>query len=348
MHQIGVIEGFFGPSWSMEERLSYASFLSQHGGTFYIYAPKEDSRLRRQWREEWDEEYLNKLKSLTNRFQSQNISFGVGFSPFGIGTELSNDDKNSLRKKMISLSEMNIDFLGLFFDDMPINDNLAQTQLQTVDVVQENFKKKIIFCPSYYSTDPILDKVFGPRPAHYLETIGRDLPKDVSIAWTGPKVISNEISVTHLTEVQDILKRKPFLWDNLYANDGPKNCKFLKFKFFEGRSKEILLSSDGIGLNMMNQPELSKYLFLSSKLVLDGEHPEKAFVEALRELVSKDFSNFILQHKDLFLTKGLDSLSSTERIGLIAHLKLFSEPAAQEIVDWLEGKYLVGTECLTD
>jgi hyaluronoglucosaminidase len=348
LQQIGVIEGFFGPSWSMEERLSYASFLSQHGGTFYIYAPKEDSRLRRQWREEWNEEYLNKLRTLTNCFQSSKISFGIGFSPFGIGTNLSLDDKNSLRKKMIALNEMNIDFLGLFFDDMPINDNLAQTQLETVNVVQKHFKKKIIFCPSYYSTDPILDKVFGPRPTDYLETIGRDLPEAVSIAWTGPKVISNEISVTHLTEVQDILKRKPFLWDNLYANDGPKNCKFLKFKLFEGRSKEILLSSEGIGLNMMNQPELSKLLFLSSRLVLDGEDPENAFHEALRKLFSQNFSTFILQHKEVFTVKGLDSLSATEKKDLKSHLKLFSEPAAQEIVDWLEGKYLVGTECLTD
>ena len=348
MKNVGVIEGFFGPSWPMEERKSYATFLSQHGGSFYIYAPKQDANLRRNWREDWSLEYLNQLKYLVQTFHSFNIRFGVGFSPFGIGTQLSKEDSLCLKTKVKILSDLNVDILGIFFDDMPTNDNLAHTQIETVKVVKECFSQKIIFCPSYYSTDPILDKVFGKRPDHYLETIGEEVPLDVSIVWTGPKVISPDIDSKHLNEITTIIKRKPFLWDNLYANDGPKNCKFLKMKFFEGRSMDILQHSEAIGLNMMNQPELSKVLFLSSRLVLNGEDPESALGLALDKLCTFEFKKFFLNYREQFLINGVDSFSSEKKMTLIDELKTFSDKAALEIIEWLEGRYVVGAECLTD
>ena len=47
--QLGLIEGFFGRPWSWSERAETIACLAPHGYRFYLYAPKSDSWLRRQW-----------------------------------------------------------------------------------------------------------------------------------------------------------------------------------------------------------------------------------------------------------------------------------------------------------
>jgi hyaluronoglucosaminidase len=345
---IGVIEGFFGPQWPKLDRLSYAPFLQKYGGDFYIYAPKQDSFLRKAWRNPWTPEYLSELKELCEAFHRHGLKFGVGFSPFELGTDLKESDRELLREKLLLLQEVGIDILGLFFDDMPVSDQLAQTQIHTIEVVREVFKNKIIFCPSYYTPDPILDKVFGARPPHYLEEISNGLPLDIAMAWTGPKVISPEIPAEHLRETSLTLKRKPFVWENFFANDGPKNCKFLKMKPFAGRSAEALGEMDGIGLNLMNQPELSKILFLASVFAMKEEDAQLAYEKAVRELSSNEFAAFLLANGHAFLEKGLDQIPFDEKDVLIKKAEEMPDKAAQEVCDWLRGKYLVGSECLTD
>lgn len=347
MKQIGVIEGFFGPQWNDESRNSYSKFLKQYGGEFYIYAPKEDPYLRKKWREEWPLEYIHKLKKLVENFHQEGILFGVGFSPFGLGETLTEEDKKELKKKLGIMNDLGIDLLGLFFDDMPVKDNLAATQINALKLVEQFFAKKIIFCPSYYTFDPILDKVFGNRPADYLEDIANGASQSVALVWTGPKVISPEISAEHLDEVSRILKREPFIWENFFANDGPKNCKFLKLKPYSGRTKESFNKAEGFGFNLMNQAELSKILFLASKYVSQGENCDEAFTRSVKELVSSELAEFIILHKDVFCSKGLDQMTDSEKEFFIQSLNS-NEKMAIEIKDWLLGKYTVGSECLTD
>lgn len=344
----GIIEGFFGPKWNDQSRFSYASFLKEHGGDFYIYAPKQDQFLRKKWRETWPESYQVFLKTLATHFAHHGIKFGVGFSPFELGTELSEEDKNHLETKLKMMSNLGIEIMGLFFDDMPTNEYLAKAQIETINLFKKHFTGKIVFCPSYYTPDPILDKVFGQRPANYLKEIADGVPSDVSIAWTGPKVISLEIPFQHLQETTELLKRPPFLWENLYANDGPKNCKYLKLRYFSGREPKALRLAEACGFNMMNQPELSKIVYLSSLYVLTGMLETDAFEKAVRTLCSKEFSDFLILHRLKFLDLGLDQIETEEKMKFIEILKSFMDPGAEEVIDWLDGKFIVGTECLTD
>ena len=48
---LGIIEGFYGPVWSWQERRQLVSALAPHGYGFYLYAPKADAFLRRRWQE---------------------------------------------------------------------------------------------------------------------------------------------------------------------------------------------------------------------------------------------------------------------------------------------------------
>lgn len=345
---IGIVEGFFGPQWSKEARIDYASFLKNAGGDFYIYAPKQDGNLRKNWREEWSEEYLSYIKSLVDLYHQHGLLFGVALSPFGLDQKLDEENRKVLSRKMEQLNHLGIDLLGVFFDDMHSYELLAEVQIEVVSFLKTKFTKKIIFCPTYYTPDPILEKVFGKMPEGYLTKIADGIPLDVEIAWTGPKVISSEIGLEHMREVEALLKRKPFIWENLFANDGPKNCKFLKLKAFDGREKEIMNHTSGYAFNLMNQPYLSEIAFLASVLTLKGQKPEEAYKTAIGELCSPLLVDFILEHDQSFLKEGLDQLTAEKKNALITILEEMYEPQAKDIRDWLRGDYLVGSECLTD
>lgn len=349
MSSIGVVEGFFGPAWSDEERISYAPFLRRVGGEFYIYAPKQDQHLRKGWRLPWDSAFISHMEMLRDKFHAEGIKFGVALSPFGLGTSLGQEDRDHLENKIAILEGLKLDLLGVFFDDMPVNDNLAPVQVEVLEIITSHFQKQIIFCPTFYCFDPILEKVFGKKPEGYLEHIGEHVPSSIEVAWTGPKVISLDISVSHIQEVQQLLKRKPYIWENLFANDGPKNCKFLKLKPFKGRDKDLESETSAWAFNMMNQGHLSQVTLLASVFVLkNGLDPDSALERAISELCSDDLAAFLRLHRLEFLEEGLDKISDERKADYITTLSALQEPIAQEIVKWLKGEYVVGNECLTD
>lgn len=349
MSTFGIIEGFFGPAWTQQSRLDFAPFLKKYGGDFYIYAPKRDAFLRKSWREGWDEKYLHHLSELRDAFQRQGLKFGVALSPFGLGSEIRSEDWEHLKERFRILSDLKIDYLGLFFDDMPSTDELLNIQSRVSALAQSYFPQGLIFCPSYYTYDPILDKVFGQRPAGYVEGLKHKISSEVDICWTGPKVISEELSEEHLKEVTELLGRKPFIWENLYANDGPRNCKFLKLRYFSGRDSSLMAQTGHVGFNLMNQPYLSQILYLSSIWVITKKiSPERAFYESCHELCSSKLADFIIANRTLFLEIGLDKMAPEQKEDLIHSLDADNSSVSCEIKSWLKGEYLVGPECLTD
>lgn len=349
MSKVGVVEGFFGPTWSHEARISYAPFLKKYGGDFYIYAPKRDPHLRKAWRQLWPGPYLDELISLRDAFQNSGLKFGVALSPFGLGRKISSEDWDHLQNKFKILAGLGLDYLGLFFDDMPSTEDLLKVQTEVVELALKYFPKGLIFCPSYYTFDPILDKVFGNRPLGYVEGLKDAIPQGVDICWTGPKVISEEIDREHLQEVERLLGRRPFIWENIYANDGPRNCKFLKLKYFTGRDSSLETDTEAVGFNLMNQPYLSQLLFVSSvKVMREGISPQHAFEKSAHELCSPELASFIIANRQAFLEEGLDKLTDTRKESLRQELGKDNTHMAREISGWLRGDYLVGPECLTD
>ena len=346
---IGVIEGFFGPEWPWEARRSLAPFLKAQGGDFYLYAPKRDQHLRKAWREDWSPEYCESLATLSAQFRAHGVRFGVGLSPFAIGSRLKAEDRRNLEQKIDLLESSGVDLLGIFFDDMHKEENLARTQLEVVRLIRERFSKPLLFCPSYYSEDPILDRVFGERPPGYLEEIAGGIDREVEIIWTGPKVISPDLTLEYLEETASKLGRRPFLWENLYANDGPRNCNFLKVVPYSGRPAGVLSRISGAGFNLMNQAHLSRIAFLSAKRVLlTGCDPVEDLKRVEEETQSPDFAAFLRKEAPVFASQGLSGLGDSKKQELLEQCARFSDPSAREIADWLRGEYSVGAECLTD
>ncbi|MGC4097516.1 MAG: beta-N-acetylglucosaminidase domain-containing protein [Nitrospira sp.] len=147
--------------------------------------------------------------------------------------------------------------------------------------------------------------------------------------------------------IAQILNRKPFIWDNYFANDGPRQCKFLRLKPLEGRTHNALQKSAGWAFNLMNQPSLSEILFAASTEVLQkGANPTESFHRVVKQLAGPQFQRVLETHGPALLELGLDHLGDDRKKDLFASLD--GSRFSQEISDWLNGAYVVGAECLTD
>ncbi|MGE5721017.1 MAG: beta-N-acetylglucosaminidase domain-containing protein, partial [Sphingomonadales bacterium] len=82
--RLGIVEGYFGRAWSWQERLRVMQFAAAHDYSFFLHAPKEDSKLRRDWREPFHETELRALADFAADCRKSGVSFGVGLSPFEV------------------------------------------------------------------------------------------------------------------------------------------------------------------------------------------------------------------------------------------------------------------------
>ena len=349
----GVIEGFFGRSWSWETREKYADFLKEYGFGFYIYAPKDDPYLRRQWRENWPEDRNRRLCDLASVYRREGVRFGMGLSPLEIYLNFDEEAKTALRKKVLSINRFDPDILCVLFDDMRGDvPNLAEVEAEVFQrIVDLSKARTFILCPTYYSFDPVLEKVFGKMPEGYWDDLGKRIDPNAGIFWTGPEVCSTGYSESHLREVTGILGRKPFIWDNYPVNDGEKKSRFLHLRAFENRSHRMSGWTAGHAVNPMNQAWLSQIPLKTlheSYTLKDDYAPAQAFVRAVETLCGRDLAGAIREDVPIFQDKGLDGMGERQRREWIEKYESFRSPYAEEIVEWLKGEYAFDPDCLTD
>lgn len=352
--QPGVIEGFFGRSWSWQDRNDYAEFLSSNGYGYYIYAPKSDTHLRKHWRNPWPQATFAELHKLRDYYRQQKVAFGIGLSPYEIYLDSSTDKYIQLRQKISEINQLQPDILCLLFDDMRGDfPQLAQAQRDLIHFTTEHSNaRQIIFCPTYYSFDPVLEKVFGTRPADYWEILGRSIDPHVNIFWTGPKVCSEEYTAAHLKEVNDLLGRKVFLWDNYPVNDGAIKSKLLQLRAFGRSHSQLSKLVSGHAVNPMNQPWLSRLPLATLPCAYREQqnyNPEQAFIDSCHQLCEPPLAQHLIDDIELLQNAGLDKLDSEQRKLLCEKYAAFdNNPYAREIIDWLNDEYQFDPSCLTE
>lgn len=344
----GVIEGFFGREWSWADRASYATFLAENRFDFYIYAPKGDRYLRSLWNQDWPEATWRELHELRELYRQKKVAFGLGLSPFDVQQNYDEAAREALRRKTEKLNELDSDILCILFDDMSGDvENLATIQSDMAALIAgHSCARRHIVCPSYYSDDPVLEKVFGKAPHGYLRDLGRLLDPQLDIFWTGPLVCSTEYPREHLEEVAERLGRKPFLWDNYPVNDGAKKSKHLHLLPFRQHQGAELIA--GHAINPMNQPWLSRLPLLSFAASYGEPYlPVGALREALQAAgCSSELAATLEADAAAFQELGLVELDIDAL--LRTYRSLPSCPYRDEVVEWLEGKYEFDPACLTD
>ena len=345
--QLGVIEGYYGKPWTWQERVDTMQYLSGFGFQFYMYAPKADVHLRRLWRELHPDDVAQEITNLARASRAAGVRFGVGLSPTKLHVDFGAEARAALERKLQSLHAMEIDFLALLFDDMRGDfPDLAKHQIEIVHWVAERTQQELIMCPSYYTDDPILDRIFGQRPDGYLEELGRGLDPAVQIFWTGEEVCSREISVPHIERVSEQLRRKPFLWDNYPVNDGQRMSQFLHVRAFTGRRSGLREHLAAHGMNPALQPHLTRVPAVTLSRVYElGEKYQygAALREAARTVLGAELGSKVYEDALFLQDFGVDRLG--ERANqLRARYENVDHPAAREIISWLDGGYRITDE----
>lgn len=350
----GIIEGFFGRSWSWEDRKIYAQFLALNEYSFYIYAPKDDKNLRKQWQTDWPVAVKTSLADLRQVYRAANVQFGIGLSPHEIYLDNTHNQRAQLDSRIKQINQLEPDTLCILFDDMRGDiPGLAQIQIDIAhQAAATSNAKKIIFCPTYYSFDPVLERVFGTMPENYWQTFAQQLDKSIDMFWTGEKVCSTNYPAEHLAQVTELIGRKPFLWDNYPVNDGAVKSNLLQLRAFDQGHSQLADKVAGHAVNPMNQPWLSQIPLASLPLAYrekENYSADTAFASICNHLcgdvLAKQLQQDIHQLQDL----GLKKLSQHERDLLQATYQRFgNNPYAQEIIAWLNDEYQFDPACLTE
>ena len=344
--ELGLIEGFYGRPWSWAERAETIAFLAPHGYRFYIYAPKADAHLRRRWREPHPAETLEGLKALSEHCATSGVRLGVGLSPFEIYRGFDAVAKADLARKLDELAAAGISDLAILFDDMRGDlPGLARSQIDILHWIGERATgRRLIFCPTYYSDDPLLDRAFGQRPPGYLEALGADLDPAIEVFWTGEEVCSRAYSTGHLERVGEALRRKPVIWDNYPVNDGPVMSRSLHLRAFTGRPATMAGHISGHAVNPASQPVLSRIPALTlADSYRSGEAYDygAAFGQAAALVLGDKLGAMVHGHINLLQDNGLDRLDDAVKTRLRGRYADIDHPAAREILAWLNGAWTV-------
>jgi hyaluronoglucosaminidase len=231
----GIVEGFFGPLWSMAHRRRLFEFGAARGMNTYLYAPKDDPYHRKRWRVAYPRRQWRELQRLIHHAQTNRIEFVYGFHP---GEGLCFSDRQPidiLLRKAHRFYQAGVRTFAVLFDDIPsrltherdrrnFKNSLAAAEAtwmrNTVESQPSGWHPvEWWICPSYYSEDPLLERVFGAFEPHFLETLAGHLPANIACFWTGPRVVPKEITFTHMRRIANRVKHPLILWDNYPVND---------------------------------------------------------------------------------------------------------------------------------
>jgi protein O-GlcNAcase/histone acetyltransferase len=291
----GVIEGFYGVPWSPAERSELFEWMSRWKLNTYLYCPKDDLKHRTIWREPYTLEEEAALRTTIEGCQRRGLRFIYGLGPgldirYGQHSELEH-----LRRRFQQVGALGGRDFALLFDDIPDAmeaadrqrwGSFAAAQCHVANTMAQWAGEhtpggRFLFCPTPYC-GRMAERQLGGEG--YLETLGRELLPAIDVFWTGPEIISQEITVPHIRELGQRLRRKPIIWDNLHANDydgrrfycGP----------YAGRPRELCGEVHGLLSNPNNEFPLNYVPLRTLAEFVHGRgpwDPRAAFESALRE-----------------------------------------------------------------
>jgi hypothetical protein len=223
----GIVEGFYGAPWSHQDRLAMLKFEGRHAMNVYYYAPKDDPYHRAMWRKPYPPQRMKRLKELAQAARANFVDFCFAISPGLSMTYSSDTDFTDLTNKLEGVRKLGVSCFALFLDDVPQElqspqdqarfKTLAEAHVYVINKLYEHLKSKsadnrLVVTPTTYTNE------WGSRD--YIRELGAGVNANVSIVWTGVRVVSPTITATQAKEWGELLHRKPLVWDNFPVNDG--------------------------------------------------------------------------------------------------------------------------------
>jgi len=258
--QTGVIEGFYGPPWSQQDRIDVLRFMGRVGLTHYYYAPKDDPYHRSRWADPYPARDAGRLRELVSVALEQGVTFVYAISPGGSIGYADSSDYRRLLAKIEQVAGLGVADFALFLDDVPPTlqhpadraayADLAEAQASLIGRLRRDLTARgatLAVTPTTYTS------AWGDRD--YLRRLGAAVPPDVPFFWTGIDVASPEITGAQADAWARLIGRPPLVWDNYPVND------FARWRLFLGpvrrRAPDLPRHTTGIVANPMNEAHAS-------------------------------------------------------------------------------------------
>ena len=115
----GVIEGFYGPPWSVSERREVLGWMRAWGLNTYFYGPKDDLHHRMFWRTPYAAAERAEVAALIEDCAAHGVRFVYAMGP-GLDVRYNDPaDRTALEGRFAQLIEMGCRDFCLLFDDIP-------------------------------------------------------------------------------------------------------------------------------------------------------------------------------------------------------------------------------------
>ena len=291
----GVVEGFYGQTWTQSQRFTLHQQMADWGLNTYFYSPKDDLKHRAIWRESYDDGELSDLAALVRSCGEHGLRFIFGLSP-GLDIRFSDAaELDAIKRRFMQMIELGVRDFALLFDDLPGEmtdddlaafDSVAAAQCSVTNSIFEwlrsqHSESRMLFCPTPYCDRMDRWNLGGDD---YLDELGRTLHPEIECLWTGPEIISFEIDAASIERLTARIGRPPVIWDNLHAND--YDLRRLFCGPYAGRSADMLKSVRGVLSNPNNEFGINFVpLRTMAKCLNDpeGYEPRSAYLNALQE-----------------------------------------------------------------
>jgi hyaluronoglucosaminidase len=262
----GVIEGFYGPSWSDDEIASQLQFYGANKLNTFVYSAKNDPYLRSQWQDLYPAAQLSALGQLVTTATGEHVNFVYALSP-GLSICYSDpSDLAALEAKDQQLWGVGVRQFALFFDDIgsgfncPADtakfgsspDPLAAAQAYLLNEFVTGFidthpgAQELITVPTDYA---------GDAGSAYRDVWKASLNPDVLVYWTGVGVIPQTITAAQAQATAAEFGHQIVVWDNYPVNDYQPTRLFLGP--LVGRAADLSTAVAGFTSNPMQEPAVS-------------------------------------------------------------------------------------------
>jgi hyaluronoglucosaminidase len=312
----GIVEGYYGTPWTMEERTRAFSVMSKEKMNLYVYAPKNDPYHRGLWYIPYPDQERDQLSKLIYTAKQNHIDFVYAISPGLSIAYTSVEQLEQLVSKCQQVHELGVNWFGLFLDDISshlVHDqdlaqfsHLEDAQICLIQRLYSRMKEqipnfKLMICPTLY---------FGRSDHEYISKIGQALPKDAQLLWTGRAISSPEIDVREARVFYETTGTYPLYWDNYPVNDANMKDE-MHIGPLIGRHPHLYQYSHGLIANVMEYAEASLLPLITIGHYLWNPHcysPEGSFRDAVEKIVGPQDTHAFIQISDCINQSSLSPL----------------------------------------
>jgi hypothetical protein len=173
------------------------------------------------WWEDLPAEKKKAYEEVVRACQQQGVQFCFGMNPNLCSKRMVNDGSpesvDQLYKHYAWMQGLGVKWFNISLDDISQGIN-ASSQAKVVNDIFHRLRAKdpgaqMIFCPTFYWGDGT-----GKAQQPYLETLARELDKDVYLFWTGDGVVG-KITRSTAETFRRICGHRVIIWDNYPVND---------------------------------------------------------------------------------------------------------------------------------